>query len=151
MWPALFPPTLNVSAPAVIQTLWLQMKYDDGFVAWLNGVEIACRNAPATLAYNSTATADRSKSAAMTYEVIQIPISAGMLKTGSNILAIQGLAYDKSGSEFIVMPQLLQLQYTPNSYMLAPTPRDRREPPPHQRRSHTPTPSRGGRQRHNRR
>lgn len=38
----------------------LDMQYDDGFVAYLNGVEVARRNAPASPQWNSTATADHS-------------------------------------------------------------------------------------------
>jgi len=37
-------------------TLKLQMKYDDGFVAYLNGVKIADRNAPSSPLWNSAAT-----------------------------------------------------------------------------------------------
>ncbi|HKQ39332.1 MAG TPA: Ig-like domain-containing protein, partial [Verrucomicrobiae bacterium] len=40
----------NVVNPADIQTLNLKMKYNDGFVAYLNGTEIAKRNAPTSIA-----------------------------------------------------------------------------------------------------
>ena len=43
----------DVADPQSLQSLTLKMKYDDGYVAYLNGVEIARRNAPATIAYNS--------------------------------------------------------------------------------------------------
>jgi hypothetical protein len=43
---------------AALHDLNLGMKYDDGFVAYLNGTEIARRNAPASVAWNSAATAD---------------------------------------------------------------------------------------------
>ena len=39
----------NVANPADIQTLKLKMKYNDGFVAYLNGNEIARRNTPTTI------------------------------------------------------------------------------------------------------
>ena len=48
--------------PSAFDALLLNMRYDDGFVAYLNGVEVARRNAPASLAYNS---------------VIRAPISNG--------------------------------------------------------------------------
>ena len=47
-----------VSNVAAIKDLTLRMRYDDGFVAWLNGALVASNNAPASLAWNSTATAD---------------------------------------------------------------------------------------------
>jgi hypothetical protein len=34
----------------------LRMRHDDGFAAWLNGVEVARMNAPAALAHDSAAT-----------------------------------------------------------------------------------------------
>jgi hypothetical protein len=41
-------------------TLKLRIQYDDGFVAYLNGVEAARRNAPAAIVWNSTATTEHS-------------------------------------------------------------------------------------------
>ena len=112
----------TVSSPADVQMLRLNMKYDDGYVAWLNGVEIARRNAPATLAYNSTATAARSESECLTAEEIEWPITAGVLHTGTNILAIQGLTTDKTAGAFLVLPELLQIQTRPQSLHARPTP-----------------------------
>ncbi|PYI82054.1 MAG: hypothetical protein DME26_18720, partial [Verrucomicrobia bacterium] len=43
--------------PADVAQLTLRLRYDDGLVAWLNGQEIARKNAPATVAWNSTSTA----------------------------------------------------------------------------------------------
>jgi hypothetical protein len=48
----------NVPDPGLFKALTLRMRYDDGFVAYLNGTEIARRNAPPTNAWNSTATAN---------------------------------------------------------------------------------------------
>jgi len=48
----------QVHDPAAIDSLRLRMKYDDGFVAYLNGTAIAQRNAPATPSWNSTATGE---------------------------------------------------------------------------------------------
>ncbi|HLP78800.1 MAG TPA: lamin tail domain-containing protein, partial [Candidatus Paceibacterota bacterium] len=47
----------------VLDRLTLRMKYDDGFIAYLNGVEIARRNSPATPAWNSAATTNHADSA----------------------------------------------------------------------------------------
>ena len=43
--------------PAALNLLTLSMRYDDGFVAYLNGTEVLRRNAPSALAWNSSATA----------------------------------------------------------------------------------------------
>jgi hypothetical protein len=45
-----------VSNPALYESLTLRMRYDDGFVAYVNGVEVARRNAPASASFNSAAT-----------------------------------------------------------------------------------------------
>ena len=46
----------TVAPGATFDRLKLRMKYDDGFVAYLNGVKVAESNAPATPAWNSEAT-----------------------------------------------------------------------------------------------
>ena len=46
----------NVTNPQAYESLALKLAFDDGCVVWLNGVEIARRNAPATLAHDSIAT-----------------------------------------------------------------------------------------------
>jgi hypothetical protein len=47
----------TVNNPAIVSGLVLKMRYDDGFVAWMNGVEILRANAPASVQWNSAATA----------------------------------------------------------------------------------------------
>jgi hypothetical protein len=46
----------TVADPYTLRLLTLSLRYDDGFVAYLNGTEVLRRNAPATLAWNSSAT-----------------------------------------------------------------------------------------------
>ena len=88
-------------------SLALKMKYDDGFVAYLNGVEVARRNAPETVTWNSPAAAERSKADALKYEEIDLTPRLGLLRTGANVLAIQGLNYGASNSDFLVLPELI--------------------------------------------
>ncbi|MBI5385381.1 MAG: lamin tail domain-containing protein [Verrucomicrobia bacterium] len=45
----------TVADPGLFQNLRLRMRYDDGFVAYLNGTEVVRANAPASVAWNSTA------------------------------------------------------------------------------------------------
>ncbi|HEY5911243.1 MAG TPA: lamin tail domain-containing protein, partial [Verrucomicrobiae bacterium] len=47
----------TVADPALYNSLSLSLRYDDGFVAWLNGTNVLSRNAPAIPAWNSAATA----------------------------------------------------------------------------------------------
>jgi hypothetical protein len=46
-----------VTNPAAFNLLTLSLRYDDGFVAYLNGTEVLRRNAPSALVLNSSATA----------------------------------------------------------------------------------------------
>ena len=75
-----------LSPGGAFSCLTLNVTCNDGFVAWLNGVEVARRNAPAALAYNSTAT-----NAATFTESIDVSPFAGLLAAGPNLLAVQGL------------------------------------------------------------
>ena len=84
--------TFNVANPSAHTNLRLRMKYDDGFVAYLNGLPVASANAPepAPAAWNSIATADNSSTAAVTFKEFVIGAS-GQLAAGENVLAIHGM------------------------------------------------------------
>jgi hypothetical protein len=74
-----------------VETLTLQIRYDDGFVAYLNGVEIARRSAPDPPLWNSIATEERPATAAVVLTDIDVTSSASLLRDGTNILAIHAL------------------------------------------------------------
>ena len=67
--------------------LKLSVNYGDGFVAWINGVQVASQNAPAAPTAASIATAEHPGSAEHRYEVFPVP--GAPLRVGRNILAIQ--------------------------------------------------------------
>jgi len=50
----------NVTEPTAVESLTLRMRYNDGFIAYLNGIEVARRNAPAMPQWNSAAPVARS-------------------------------------------------------------------------------------------
>lgn len=75
-----------------IQSLTLRIRYDDSFVAYLNGAEIVREaNAPATLTYNSGANDTHNDNEAITYTAFQINGGNSALQVGTNMLAIHGL------------------------------------------------------------
>src|SRR5439155_17979833 len=76
-----------VTNAAAFSSLTLQVKYDDGFVAYLNGSEIARRNVPASVQWNSTALASRSNTLALVYEDINVSPFVSLLQNGTNVLA----------------------------------------------------------------
>lgn len=96
----------TVADPAQLQTLSLAMRYNDGFVAWLNGVEVARRNAPAVPDWQSTATAARTVAESAVPEVINVTAGSAGLVAGTNVLAVQGLNVSAAEGAFLVQPSL---------------------------------------------
>jgi CotH kinase protein/Chitobiase/beta-hexosaminidase C-terminal domain/Lamin Tail Domain len=85
----------------------LRMRYDDGFVAYLNGVLIASENAPGDVQWNSAATAGHDDSAAVQYRSLDVSASVGALQSGQNILAIHGLNVSLGSSDFLIDAELV--------------------------------------------
>ncbi|MHC1766067.1 MAG: CotH kinase family protein [Verrucomicrobiia bacterium] len=85
----------------------LRMRYDDGFVAFLNGRQIASANAPSNLQWNSTAAGSHDDSAAILFEEFDADAGLTALQTGANILAIHGLNVSVSSSDFLIQPELI--------------------------------------------
>src|SRR5690606_2000599 len=98
----------EISDPALVGKLDLAMNYDDGFVCYLNGVEVARRNAgsQAFLPFNATAVTDRPDPAALTPEVIPLSGRIPLLVPGTNVLAIQGLNVTADAARFVIRPAL---------------------------------------------
>ncbi len=96
----------DVGDPTRLESVTLWMRYDDGFVAYLNGTEIARINAPEVLTWNSTASGAHDDSEAVVFQPFEIPGGVGLLKSGRNVLAIQGLNLAVSSSDFLIQPKL---------------------------------------------
>lgn len=96
----------EVSPDFQYDQLTLQIRYADGFVAWLNGEEIARRNAPNTLSWDSAATSAKSDADALRLESIDVGAHLSALKPGANVLAVQLLSAIGSDSNGILAVQL---------------------------------------------
>ncbi len=96
----------TVQDPSEFDFLQLDMKYDDGFVAYLNGVRIAAANAPTTTAWNAAARNSRDDAQALAIETFDLSAEIGALQTGRNVLAIQGLNNRVSSSDLLLVPIL---------------------------------------------
>jgi hypothetical protein len=92
--------------PSGVDQLILRMKFDDGFVAYLNGQEIARRNAPEPAQWDSTATAAQPRSQALIFEEIDISNYSHFLIAGGNLLAIHGLNISPTDGDFLILPEL---------------------------------------------
>ena len=95
-----------VDDPGQFDYLRLDMRYDDGFVAYLNGVRVAAANAPETLAWDSNAAEGHNDSEARKYQAFSLSNHIKRLKKGKNILAIHGLNVSKTSSDFLIQPRL---------------------------------------------
>ncbi|HRZ99598.1 MAG TPA: CotH kinase family protein [Candidatus Paceibacterota bacterium] len=97
----------QVTNPTAKGSLSLKIKYDDGFVAYLNGVEVARRNAPATPTWNSTATSSHS---GRDWEIIDLTVHRAELREGANVFAIQGFNEALAGGDFLILAELVAFQ-----------------------------------------
>ncbi|MCH6256614.1 lamin tail domain-containing protein [Puniceicoccaceae bacterium K14] len=96
----------EVEDPFSISTLSLDMKYDDGFVAYINGVEVArSETAPSLPQWNSSAD-NRPDSQAVIFETFDLDVPLSGLRTGTNVLAIHGMNTDMDSMDLIFVPKL---------------------------------------------
>ncbi|MDX2110305.1 MAG: lamin tail domain-containing protein [Verrucomicrobiota bacterium] len=96
----------TVSNPGAISTLTLSARYDDGFVAFLNGHPVVRANAPIDLTYKSAATAANDDAYAVGYEDFDITKNRSLLVDGQNILALQALNLNASSSDLLLQVEL---------------------------------------------
>jgi hypothetical protein len=105
----------SIQDPSMVQKLTLGMHYDDGFVMYLNGQEVLRRNAPSVpvLPMNASSVMDRPDLDALIPEIFNLTSSAGLLRVGTNILAIHGLNSRPDADRFIIYPKLCLEQREP--------------------------------------
>ena len=98
----------NVTADALqgLTSLVLKVRYDDGFVAYLNGAEVQRASFNGTPAWNSVASTSHLDNDAMVFESFDISGRIGSLHTGTNLLAIQGLNEATANSDFLISVEL---------------------------------------------
>ncbi len=113
-----------VEDPSALEALTLSMQFDDGFAAWINGQEVARRNAPAAVVWNSRATTEQPDEAALTAEEFNLAAHLGALRAGGNVLAIQGLNRSSTDDDLLVLPRLWgrSVLGERRRYLLSPTP-----------------------------
>ena len=91
-----------------VSGLLLRMKYDDGFIAFINGQRIAGANAPdGNGSWNIGATSLHDDGEAVEFEDFTVAGGANFLRDGENILAIIGLNDNLGSSDFMILPELV--------------------------------------------
>jgi hypothetical protein len=95
--------------------LLLKIRYDDGFIAYLNGTEVARRNFTGTPRWNSIGSTDNPDTAAVVQTPIDISAHVGRLVSGANLLAIHGLNGTIDSSDFLISVELSATRGTSGS------------------------------------
>jgi uncharacterized protein (DUF1800 family) len=103
--------TLDSESLAAIDDLILRVDYDDGFKAYLNGMEVAIANLPhGRLLHNQPANGSHE---AGTPEDFDISVHKDLLRVGQNVLAIQVHNRSLTSSDLSMTPELLSRQMLP--------------------------------------
>ena len=101
----LFRKRFVVADPAAVKWLVLRLDFSSGFVAYLNGTEIARANLTGDLVpVNARATASRVRGVAQDFDVSEF---APLLNSGTNVLAIQLHGGPSLASALVLVPELL--------------------------------------------
>ncbi|MEN6575486.1 MAG: lamin tail domain-containing protein, partial [Phycisphaerales bacterium] len=89
--------------------LSLNVRCDDGFIAYLNGTEIARKNFTGTPAWNSTTTGNASNpdNAAVVFESFDVTAHVIAMQQGENILAVQAMNSSNASSDFLFSAELV--------------------------------------------
>lgn len=111
----------SVNDPDALRSLTLKMRYDDGFVAYVNGVRVVSQGAPDELNHQSAATTQQTVTFPGSFNISS---GLGTLRTGKNVLAVHGLNSDKSDPDFFAFAELManSLMQDQNLFYLNPTP-----------------------------
>ncbi len=92
--------TFKLDQPFTSHSLGLRVDYDDGFIAFLNGTQVASKNAPREpLRHNSFANNTHEAGEA---EYFDLSSHADLLKKGTNIVAIAGLNNSVKSSDLSI-------------------------------------------------
>ncbi len=120
----------QVDDPSRFNQLVMDVSYDDGFVAYLNGSEVARRNAPGEddvlLPYDAVAARTRADHLAVVTESIDISNGLGAMLGGDNVLSIHALNGASDNPDLLLRPELtaniVTVDPTRHGYLTTPTP-----------------------------
>ncbi len=120
--------SFTVSEASEIVNLEFQMKYDDGYLLYLNGVEIRAVNTVDGFASGYDGRAyDHWDVQAMAYQSFDLSAYRHLLVDGENVISIHGMNVGSSSSDLLFVPRLIgQMRVVVGNategYMASPTP-----------------------------
>ncbi len=88
-------------------SLLLKLRYDDGFIAYINGTEVARRHFEGSPGWDSSANTQNSDIDAINLETFDISAYINQLRQSGNILAIHGLNERQTSSDFLISVTLI--------------------------------------------
>lgn len=117
-----------VANPQALPNLALTLRYDDGFVAYLNGTEVARRGLAqnASPSFSTISSLNRTNDAVLTPEDFPSLALNQSLRAGTNVLAIHAFNRDPADGDLLIAPEIhsRRLRYATNAVrsFAAPTP-----------------------------
>ena len=96
-----------------LDSLVLQMRYDDGFAAYLNGTLVSWSNY-GTSAWNSTSSSPTNDNEAVVFEGFDLTPQISQLQVGTNVLAIHGQNTSPRSSDFLIEAALTSSSSAPS-------------------------------------
>ena len=95
----------EMDALTEISQLELRIKYDDGFVAYLNGEMLVSSNVEESVTWNSASRLSHSAHPRR-FTIFDVTDKKSLLKQGTNILAIHGMNDELDSRDFLILPEL---------------------------------------------
>lgn len=103
--------SFNVSDPSSVDSLILRVDFDDGFVAYLNGVEVTRENLTGNPPpFNKLTDAEHEAGAPVEYD---LSANKALLRAGVNVLAIQVHNVTLTSSDVSMIPELISRTLLP--------------------------------------
>jgi hypothetical protein len=96
----------DLAEPGSVLRFIASLRYDDGVVLYLNGVEVLALNSPPGTDWESSAERSRPDAAAVAPEALSFPADSLTLRTGRNVLAVHLLNSRSSDQDLLFLPQL---------------------------------------------
>jgi len=99
--------TFTVSDASAVTGMTLRMDYDDGFVAYINGQEVARAKMPGGTPNNNTAASGNHEASKKGgFETFDLALYTGNLVTGTNVLTIEIHNRAKNNNDLSMIPKL---------------------------------------------
>lgn len=91
---------------STVTGLRLNIRFDDGFILYLNGTKLLEQNAPASPTWNSVAPTDRTDETIATYDLTSFIANLQANATTNNVIAIHAFNDVKNSALFVVTPEI---------------------------------------------